>query len=167
MTCCYSEKNFGITTFYRYLVRFPIRGIGPSKAHTCNGKQREKKAYVLVWHKWDSNNELNFFRADKDRQCFKSSDDSHVAYISNFKKSPSILNELVEIYLSYPSPICLHGVDVKALPFTFLPSSRSLMAILQDLIRKWVGNSNGSHSQALQLSVPSVGFESNFYTGYN
>ena len=40
----------------------------------------------------------SFFRADKDRQRFGSSDDSHVTYISAFKKSPSILNELVGIY---------------------------------------------------------------------
>jgi len=30
-------------TFDTYLVRFAIRGIGPSKAHTCNEKHREKK----------------------------------------------------------------------------------------------------------------------------
>jgi len=78
----------------------------------------------------------SFFRQDKESRRFGSCDDSLVAYISTFKNSPSILNELVDIYLLYPSPICLRGVNVKALPSTFLPSRRSLVATLQDSIRK-------------------------------
>ena len=87
---CYSEKNFVFTTFYKHLVRSPVRGIAPSKAHTCSGKNREKKRPMYLCDTSDILTLNSFFRANKDRQRFQSSD-SHVAYISAFKNSPSIL----------------------------------------------------------------------------
>ena len=63
--------------------------------------ETERNAEVHVWRKWYSNTEL-IFRADKHSRRFGSCDDSHVAYISYFKNSPSMLKEWVEIHLSYP-----------------------------------------------------------------
>jgi hypothetical protein len=79
------------------------------------------------------------------------------------KESPSILNELVETYL--PALMWRRQGELHLSPF--LPSKRSRMDTLHDLIRKWAANDYGSHSQALQLSGPSVDFEGNFYRGYN
>ena len=70
LTCCYSEKNVEITTCYRYLVRFPIREIDPSKAYTCNWKKRERKMPKYMCDTSEILTLNSFFRGDKDSQRF-------------------------------------------------------------------------------------------------